>query len=181
MGNQQPKARDQIKQWVEQCVVDLSLCPFAAAPYRAGKVRIVVCDAATEEGFLSTIKVELDRLAGNPPDIETTLIASESVLADFLDFNDFLTSVEALLQDDNLASNCQMASFHPHYRFAGVDANDVGNYTNRAPYPIVQWLRSDTVSKAADAMDTLAIPDANIERLKNLQLNKLRALFPWVD
>ncbi len=169
-----------INQWIERCVIDLSLCPFASAPYRTGKVRIVTCATDSAEGFLADIKAELDRLAANSSEIETTLIAAEIALTDFLDFNEFLTSVEALLQVDNLEEDFQMASFHPHYRFAGVDEDDAGNYTNRAPYPIVQWLRTDTVARAAAAMDTLAIPDANIEKLKNLESEKLRGLFPWV-
>lgn len=169
-----------INQWIERCVIDLSLCPFASAPYRTGKVRIVTCATESAEGFLADIKAELDRLAANSSEIETTLIAAEIALTDFLDFNEFLTSVEALLQVDNLEQDFQMASFHPHYRFAGVDEDDAGNYTNRAPYPIVQWLRTDTVARAAAAMDTLAIPDANIEKLKNLESEKLRGLFPWV-
>ena len=175
------QAENLIQQWVEQCVIDLSLCPFAGAPYRSGKVRIVVCDAETGTGFLATIQAELERLIDNPDAIETTLIATPTVLPDFLDFNDFLTSAEALLKQNNYEKHFQMASFHPQYRFAGVDEDDAGNYTNRAPYPVIQWLRAVSVSKAADAMDTLAIPDANIRKLKHLDSSKLRALFPWTE
>ena len=172
---------DLIQRWVEQCVIDLSLCPFASAPYRSGKVRIAVCDAETISGFLATIQAELKRLTDNPDTIETTLIATQRLLPDFLDFNDFLTSVEAILKQENSEMYFQMASFHPQYRFAGVDEDDAGNFTNRAPYPIVQWLRAASVSKATDAMDTLAIPDANIKKLNSLGSSKLRALFPWTE
>lgn len=180
------KLEDQIQNWVEQCVIGLSLCPFAAAPYRAGRVRVVICEADSAKGYLATIKTELNRLAVDDaeetkPKIETTLIASASVFSDFLDFNDFLTSVDALLQVENLDTEFQAASFHPAYRFAGVDESDVGNFTNRAPCPIVQWLRADTVSKAAEAVDTLAIPEANIKRLTELEPRTLRMLFPWVS
>lgn len=170
-----------IQKWLVQCVIDLSLCPFASAPYRSGRVRIVVCDAETVTGFLATIQAELKRLIGDPDTIETTLIATQGLLPDFLDFNDFLTSVEALLTQENSEMHFQLASFHPQYRFAGVDEDDAGNFTNRAPYPVVQWLRVASVSKAADAMDTLAIPDANIKKLKSLGSSKLRALFPWTE
>lgn len=177
-------AEDQLHQWIEQCVIDLSLCPFASVPYRSGSVRIVVCRGEsgaieTPEEYLRKIEVELNHLVDEPA-IETTLVATEKALADFLDFNDFLASAEALLSQCNCGSEFQLASFHPQYRFAGVDENDAGNYTNRAPYPVVQWLRTDTVSKAVDATDTLAIPQANIEKLQQLEPAHLRKLFSWV-
>ena len=118
--------------------------------------------------------------AGGADKIETTLIAAEKVLGDFLDFNDFLSAVEDLLQRDDLALHFQMASFHPQYQFAGVEEADPGNYSNRAPYPVVQWLRTETVAKAVDSSDTLAIPQANIKKLQSMELSELRLLFPWV-
>ncbi len=167
-------------QWVEQCVIGLSLCPFASAPYRSGRVRVVICDSDCVEGYLATIKTELEALKGNPDTIETTLIASITALPDFLDFNDFLADVEALLPQENLESQFQLASFHPQYQFAGTDKDDAGNYTNRAPYPVIQWLRADTVAKAVETTDTLAIPEKNINRLETLERMELRMLFPWV-
>jgi len=144
----------QVSQWVEQCVIDLSLCPFAGVPYRAGKVRIVVCDSPLE--------------------------VAQKALPDFLDFNDFLADVEALLRVDDRHLDFQMASFHPQYRFAGVDADDIGNYTNRSPFPVVQWLQADSVAKAVASTDTLGIPDANIKRLKAMGAAECRQRFPWV-
>ena len=109
-------------------MINLSLCPYASLPYRSGRVRLVVCGSDTEEEYLATIKSELERLPEEPDKIETTLIAAEKVLGDFLDFNDFLSAVEDLLQRDDLALHFQMASFHPQYQFAGVEEADPGNY-----------------------------------------------------
>jgi len=170
----------QVSQWVEQCVIDLSLCPFAGVPYRAGKGRIVVCDSPLEVDFLARIESELIQLLDDPGLAETTLIAAENALPDFLDFNDFLADVEELLRVDDRESSFQVASFHPQYRFAGVDASDLGNYTNRSPFPVVQWLQADSVAKAVASTDTLGIPDANIERLKAMGAAECRQRFPWV-
>jgi len=170
-----------VQQWIEQCVIDLSLCPFASVPYRAGSVRIVVCNKDSEADFLVTLEAELDNLLEDVDNCETTLVVGQNVLEDFLDFNDFLTGVENLLAVENRDSHIQMASFHPDYRFAGVEANDVGNYTNRAPFPIVQWLRTASVAKAVAATDTMAIPDKNIATLNSVSVERLRSLFPWVN
>lgn len=180
-GLEEDSAITLVKQWIEQCVIDLSLCPFAAAPYRAGRVRIAICSKESESEYFRLIEAELEHLLSDLNGSETTLIVGQRVLGDFLDFNDFLTSAEALLTVNDRASHIQIASFHPDYRFGGVDAGDVGNYTNRAPFPIVQWLRTDSVTKAVNAMDTSAIPDNNIATLKAMQPTRLRSLFPWVE
>ena len=170
---------ESLQQWIEQCVIDLSLCPFASVPYRSGKVRIVVCSDNSESAYLQLIETELAKLGNDSGQVETTLIAAQKTLGDFLDFNDFLARVENLLDVADLKSTVQMASFHPFYRFAGVAACDVGNYTNRAPYPVVQWLRTESVTKAVDSTDTLAIPDKNVERLRSMDQEQLNSLFPW--
>ena len=52
------------------------------------------------------------------------------VLADFLDYNDFLDRVDALIEELNLEGELQVASFHPQYRFADSEADDPVNCTN---------------------------------------------------
>jgi len=181
MENNATAAADLVCQWIEQCVIALSLCPFASPPYRAGRVRIVVCSSERASDYLAQIDSELVELVNDTGNVETTLIVAEKALSDFLDFNDFLTDVETVLQQHDQQDNFQVAHFHPRYQFAGVDAEDPGNYTNRAPFPVVQWLRTDTVAKAvAGTTDTLAIPVANVERLKAMSAVECRKLFPWV-
>ena len=55
----------------------------------------------------------------------------------------------------------QVASFHPHYQFAGTEPDDAENLTNRAPYPILHLLREDSIDRAVAAYPQ---PDAIIER-----------------
>lgn len=182
-ANAQAKSQavvEQVNRWVEQCVIDLSLCPFASFPYRTGKVRIAVCDGHSESDFLKLLQSELTLLRESTGDIETTLVVCMDIHGDFLDFNDFLADAEALLKTNRCQSEVQIASFHPQYRFAGVDENDAGNFTNRAPFPIVQWLRTDSVTLAVESTDTSLIPQHNIQTLQSLDVSRLRALFPWV-
>ena len=64
----------------------------------------------------------------------------------------------------------QVASFHPHFRFAGTAAADLGNYTNRAPYPTLHLLRERSVERAVAAVKAgtvvLVLSDRNIARGK---------------
>ena len=75
----------------------------------------------------------------------------------------------------------QIASFHPAYQFAGTETDDVENFTNRAPYPILHLLREDSLSKALDQHpDPDGIPDKNIRLLKSLSESQLKDYFAYL-
>src|SRR5690606_11803576 len=101
--------------------------------------------------------------------IDTTLLVHPLVLAEFLDFNDFLDEADALLEAMELDGVLQVASFHPDYQFADSGPDDVENLTNRAPWPILHLLREDSVARAVEAFpDPDAIGQRNIERVRAL-------------
>jgi len=68
-----------------------------------------------------------------------------------------------------LEGEIQVASFHPDYQFAGAAPDDIGNFTNRAPYPTLHLLREASVERAVAAFpDPDAIVERNIATLENL-------------
>jgi hypothetical protein len=89
------------------------------------------------------------------------------VLTDFFDYNEFLDVADAALEELGLDGFLQVASFHPQYQFADTDKNDIGNYTNRSPYPTLHLLREDSIDRAVEAFpDASDIFDKNIEKLE---------------
>lgn len=151
-----------VRRWLERVVIGLNLCPFAKAVYARQQVRIVVSDAGTEGALLEQLGEEMALLRDTPAeDIDTTLLVHPRVLQDFLDYNDFLDTADALVEAMELDGVLQVASFHPHYQFANTDPEDAENLTNRAPYPILHLLREDSVDRAVAAYPE---PDAIIER-----------------
>jgi hypothetical protein len=63
----------------------------------------------------------------------------------------------------------QIASLHPQYEFAGSDADDIDNYTNRSPYPTLHLLREASIDRAVAAFpDAADIFERNIETLRRL-------------
>ena len=152
----------EVRRWLERAVIGLNLCPFAKAVYAKQQVRIVVSDASTERALLEELGEEMALLRDTPADrIDTTLLVHPQVLQDFLDYNDFLDQADALVEVLELDGVLQVASFHPHYQFAGTEPDDAENLTNRAPYPILHLLREDSVDRAVEAYPE---PDAIIER-----------------
>lgn len=164
--------------WVERVVIGLKLCPFAPAPALKGTIRYATSAAETPEALLEDLATELQRLVDAPPErIETTLLIHPHVLQDFDDFNDFLEVADGLLQGLGLEGEIQIASFHPQYRFADTDPDDIGNATNRSPYPTLHMLREASVARAVDAFgDTRSISTDNLATLEKLGPEGLAAL-----
>ena len=152
----EPAELQATRAWVEQAVIGLNLCPFAKAVQVKGLIRYVCSDARDTSALRAVLRSELQRLADTPMDeVETALLVHPQVLQDFLDYNDFLDEADALLEEMSLDGTLQIASFHPQYQFAGTDADDIENATNRSPYPTLHLLREASIERAV-----VAFPEA---------------------
>ena len=158
------------QEWLEKAVIGLNLCPFAKAVHVKKQVRYVVSNARTPDALLAELLTELRHLQDIDPLVtDTTLLIHPYVLTDFLDYNDFLDTVDIATSEPEFEDAFQVASLHPQYQFAGTEADDIENYSNRAPYPALHLLREDSVDKAVAAFpDADLIADRNIEMLKKL-------------
>ncbi len=165
-----------VRQWVESVVIDLNLCPFAKRELVKNRVRFTVSDAVTEEQLLEDLKTELELLNTNEA-IETTLLIHPKVLQEFYDYNQFLNYVDDLLDQMELDGIYQVASFHPDYQFGGTEPDDVENYTNKSPYPMLHLIREESLEKAIESYpDSDQIPERNIELLKSMGKDRMKAL-----
>ena len=156
--------------WLQRAVIGLNLCPFAKAVHVKDQIRYVVSPARTQEELLADLGRELRALANADPEVcDTTLLIHPYVLADFLDYNDFLDVADAAIEEQGLDGVLQVASFHPDYQFADTAADDIANYTNRSPYPTLHLLREDSVDRAVEAFpEADRIYATNIETLERL-------------
>jgi hypothetical protein len=156
--------------WVDRVVIGLNLCPFAKAPQSKGRVRYVVSEATDSDVLRRDLLDELHALADAPPEqVETTLLIAPRVLQDFDDYNAFLADADGAVAELRLRGVIQVASFHPQYRFAGSEADDISNATNRSPYPMLHLIREASIARAVAAFpDAAAIFEANIATMKAL-------------
>lgn len=156
--------------WIENVVIGLQLCPFAASPHLNDRVRYCCSAQRSTVGLLGELSQELQALQeADPLQCETTLLIHPHVLTDFLDYNDFLGECDAALIELGLEGELQVAGFHPLFQFAGTGAQDMGNYTNRSPYPMLHLLRESSVEQAVasfPAMDDIGT--RNIETMRRL-------------
>ena len=156
--------------WLERAVIGRNLCPFAKAVHVKGQIHYVVSGATDASGLLEDLRRELQALADvSAEERDTTLLIAPRCLEDFLDFNDFLEHADDLIEALDLGGILQVASFHPRFQFAGTDAEDITNATNRAPYPILHLLREDSIDRAVEAFpEAETIYERNMQVLKDL-------------
>jgi hypothetical protein len=164
--------------WLEKAVIGLNLCPFAKAVQVKQQIRYRVSAAQTPEQLAQDLQQELTLLDhSNPAEIDTTLLIHPHVLSDFLDYNDFLDVGDALLEQLGLSGTVQIASFHPQYQFAGTAPDDIDNFTNRSPYPILHLLRESSIESALSSFsDPDAIFARNIAKLREIGREGWQAL-----
>jgi hypothetical protein len=166
--------------WLERAVIGLELCPFARAVYIGDRIRFSVSAARDEDALLEDLTRELSILDSTPEQrCETTLLIHPRVLSDFMDYNAFLDVADRKVDSLGLRGEIQIASFHPRYQFAGTTPDDIGNYTNRSPYPMLHLLREASVERAVAAVpDAAVIFERNIETLRRLGVDGWRQMFP---
>jgi hypothetical protein len=141
-----------MQRWLERAVIGLNLCPFAKAVHTKGQIHYAVSAATDTEALRQDLIYELNSLLAQEPSArDTTLLIAPQVLADFLDYNDFLGVADRVLRKMKLEGTVQIASFHPQFQFGGTDADDITNYTNRAPYPCLHLLREASIDRAVQA------------------------------
>ena len=156
--------------WLEKAVIGLNLCPFAKAVHLKQQIRWVVSLASDEAALRDELIRELEHLRDCVPDeVDTTLLIHPFVLRDFADYNNFLNIADAAIAQLGLNGEIQIASFHPDYQFAGTAANDIDNFSNRSPLPMLHLLREASVAKAVAAFpDAADIYGRNIETLRRI-------------
>ncbi len=166
------------RHWLEKAVIALNLCPFAKSVYVKNQVRLVVSHARHADDLLEELDRELDLLVATPADeIDTTLLIHPTLFEDFLDFNDFLEVAEGVVDEHELDGVVQLASFHPRFQFDGTEPDDIGNYTNRAPFAMLHLLREESVEKAVEAFpEAESIFEQNIATLEKLGTEGWKAL-----
>ncbi len=168
-----------IGRWIDEVVVGLRLCPFAAAPWKAGEVRIAVSAAKDdEEAVKHALEEAMHLMDVSEDEVGTTLVAFPHALGDFETFLDAEETLSHILDQAGCSGVLQVASFHPDYVFADAEADALGNWTNRAPVPILHLLREAQVTQAIDGHpDIDSIPADNVRRLEELGVEALTRLW----
>ena len=163
------------REWLEQAIIGLNLCPFAKAVYAKRQIRYRVSSARDTDTLFNELCDELQMLAAaNADEIDTTLMIHPNVLGMFPEYNDFLSVADITVRNLGLEGVIQIASFHPQYQFDNSNSDDIENYTNRSPYPMLHLLREQSISRAVDGIE-----DADEIVKRNMNTLRLLGIDGW--
>ncbi len=158
----------QTMKWVNEFIIKHNVCPFAKREVERETVKVVVLRSKKLDVALEELIAEVQWLDQHP-ETETTLLVFPTLFKDFYRYLDFVDLAENLMYEQGCEGVYQLATFHPDYCFSGTDPEDVSNYTNRSPYPMLHLLREESLEKAIEYYgDTADIPENNIAKMESL-------------
>lgn len=170
------KAIGQTRRWIVDVVVGCNFCPFASREVKQDSIRYRVVMGQDPKEFLVAFVEECQHL-DRESQVETTLIVFPEALAEFDDYLDLLDEAQFLLERQGYEGIYQVASFHPHYRFADASEDDAANYTNRSPHPMLHLLREERVEQALLRYpNPEQIPENNVQLARQRGVQAMRAL-----
>ena len=137
------------RNWLVNIVLNLNLCPFSGSVIaNTSRLNIRVLSPSCKEADIAN-EARILISASNVG--MTSLLCLPHLKDDFSGFLDLVDSVQEVFDRDGLSDDIQIATFHPLYEFADSSGpDDVTNYTNRSPYPIVHLLLEREVGRALE-------------------------------
>ena len=168
-----------VRRWLERVVVGLNLCPFAASVVRGPGLDLRISVARDlEDAYQEGLGAAAELLGATDETPVTTLLAFPHTLGDFDDYLDVVAALRGTLHESGADGLLQVATFHPGYRFEGEPEGDPSHWTNRAPVPLLHFLREQDVALAVDNYpEADRIPTRNIARLREMGLVALSELW----
>lgn len=164
MSKLESRALQATRAWVSQVVVAYQLCPFARVPWQNGTIDYR-CVAESSPKAIHGAVLQACRDMETQPEtaISTVLLILLDGYVDFRTYWQLVGQAEVWLEDAGYEGVFQIASFHPHYRFAGAEPDAAQNYTNRSPLPMLHLIREDQIAAAvAQHPDIESVPQRNI-------------------
>lgn len=146
-------AVEDCRRWVDEVVVGLGLCPWAAGPLAGGLVRFLGAAGEDPQAVVLAVVDEAQRLCQGPAEA-STLVVLEGPGPDFEGLLGLVEVCEQVLASVGLAEDVQLVAFHPGFCYADSDPEDPANGTNRSPAPMIHLLqRADLDAVRADGAD----------------------------
>jgi len=131
--------------WIDQHVIRLGLCPYAAKPFASGQIRYAVSAATTDQELLLDFFVEGRLLLdAAPSEVATTMLIAPKYPADIESFYalyEWLVDTLESEDEEELNNGIQPAFFHPRWSFSELEASSPVHFEKRAPVPVINLLR----------------------------------------
>ena len=158
------------REWIEQTVIGLNLCPFAKEPFEKGQLRIQSFPASNFEELMTSFNQELQILdQAEPSEISNSFLVFPTITMDFPTFFDNAQTLEEIHGLNQEKNPFKLVVFHPQFVFAQADKSDQANLVNASPFPSLHLLRRQELNEAIkNSHSGLNIALQNASRIRSL-------------
>jgi len=161
---------DVTKQWIENYIFELNLCPFSHVSYENNTLEYIEVDSLDEQFIKTVFSSFLKREAGMQHSM-LLMFGNELTWDEILDVEGllelFLTSEQAEL--------IKFVIFHPDYEH-GETENELLHYTNKSPLPVIQLLHLDAINQSVPSSVVEKILLDNEKNLSSRSVTELNRL-----
>lgn len=165
------------KRWVQAVIADFGICPFTIDPERAGipmgGVRYTVSRAKdADEAFFRYWEEVEALLSSTEKEMATVLLIFPEIelFGNYDLFEAYCDSLSDALETIDFENEIQLVFFHPKYHFRDGQERSgeemgAANFARRAPWPMINILRTPQVRAAQKGIPTGQVYKQNEERL----------------
>eukprot|EP01039_Chlorochromonas_danica_P010798 gene10798-12000_t len=180
------------KEWVRAVIANFGVCPFTLDPDRGGipmgGIRYSLSRATTVEEAFYRFWEEIHLLHMQEERAVSTVLLIFPELSLFGNYELFEAYTECLSDALSCSSlgveaDTQLVFFHPRYQFrdgqarsAEDEESSATNYARRAPWPMINILRTPQVVAAQRGVPTGVVYQQNEERLRSVGTQALHSM-----
>lgn len=155
-----------MRHWIDDHVIRLGLCPYAAKPFTEEQIRYVVTGADDDATLVHEFFIEAALLLELPEEeVSTTFLIAPHYahgIEAFYGLYEWLTDtleeqeeVERPAEPPSLegfvGNRVQPAFFHPEWSFSGMPDQSPVHFEKRSPYPVINLLRRAQLDSVVQA------------------------------
>lgn len=193
------------KDWCEAMIADFAICPFTLDGYHAngGKIKYSISSASTSEVAFSEFWEECAiMLESDIKEISTVLLVLPDAFESIVEFEKFTATLDQGLEtgSDKFKDEISLVYFHPEFQFRDKDGqnmamfNDAGefigmsndmvnpiDYSRRSPWPIINILRTPSVTRLQRNVPEGKVFNDNKTRLEAVGVVALQSMLDDKD
>ncbi len=164
-----------IKNWLEEIIIGLNICPFAKEPYINQKIRFSVTQSKPNLNYFQEFLKELQYL-NNHPQMDTTLWILPNFLNDLIKFHQLYAICDEFIIKNNQYKVFQTVFFHPLAKIKGIEPDSPKQLVIQAPLPIIHILRTPQI-EALGAKIKHDVHETNDKRLSQISAQEYQKIW----
>ena len=162
------------QEWIQNFVIGLDLCPFAALPMSNHQVLFAINQEKDNVAIANHVLELAEKLSEkNLSAHQTAFLITPDIDLSFEDYYELSLAIQQIL-DDSFLREFVLVAFHPEFRYQDHEHHETANATNRSPYPKIHILKESSLAFAAQSADVKQIVERNQIILSKMSWDQIK-------